>query len=248
MKLLRLWYCPLFLVWMTHKNSKWGLWLHHIGPCEPIFVWVWNLCNGQGSKWDSLFGLFTWHFAGSRCTYSWLWFSASCLVSFGQHISPNKHPRHPPGLKARYSVRRFPGEVRTYSMWLLRSYGSYFESACNRKYSERANVNPSPPFNTQLWIPVSTVISFIALKNNLFRMYSSHQAMQTMQISILCSLYIWLSRNWQKHTRNTQRLCVNILHRYLFSVSPQLNKYIVFIVLYSDILEFLFLATEVTLT
>lgn len=56
------------------------------------------------------------------------------------------------------------------------------------------------------------------------------------------------SRNGQKHTRNTQRLYVNILPGYLFSVSPQLNKYTVFFVLYSDILEFLFLATEVTLT
>lgn len=57
-----------------------------------------------------------------------------------------------------------------------------------------------------------------------------------------------ISRNGQKHSRNTQRLCVNILPEYLFSVSPQLSKYIVFIVLYSDILEFLFLATEVTST
>lgn len=97
------------------------------------------------------------------------------LVSFGRHVSPNKPPRHPPGLKAHYSVRRFPGEVRTY-VWFLGSFGGYFETACIRKCSERTNVHPSPPFNTRLWIPVSTVSSssFIALKNNLFRMCSSH--------------------------------------------------------------------------
>lgn len=60
-------------------------------------------------------------------------------------------------------------------------------------------------------------------------------------------MYVF-SRNGRKHTRNTQRLCVNILPGCLFSVSPQLDEYMAFIVLYSDILEFLFLATEVTLT
>lgn len=45
---------------------------------------------------------------------------------------------------------------------------------------------------------------------------------------------IW-SVEMDKSIPEVLRLCVNIFHGYLFSVSPQLNKYIVFIVLYLDI-------------